>query len=862
MPTVGSPIIPYSRRVRPKGQGASPGLKRAVSRRVIDPEHQRKLKASGLEVETVEAAKIYSEHDTRQLRVLLRGIPAVAPALILPGFDRHGHRNGYAVAWMDPPFVFPDGRPAKYLMPRGLGNRAYFPPLLVVAEAANTPGTPLMITEGIFKALAASQAGVPCIGLMGAWNWVVGGSDPRQLISDLEEIDWRGRTVVIVFDFDTERKPGVNHAAAELARVLTEHGADVRVLQLPPGPRRPNGKRAKQAVDDFIVRHGDVAFRKWLREQLATPPVRPLQKWRAEMEQARIDSLEEPGIYLDRSPTGAGKTYADGAALNALGRERRSLTLVPTHFNCGEVSAALKERGIACVPFPKLSQTTCARFTEAHDVMRHGLVFQKILCPECEYAYTCDYRGQYREALSSPHAVATLKRGEIQMGALTKNREYVTVHESPLVTLRPQIQAAKGFLPVAQLAEQAGLKSRAHRGELAFYHRMQEIAKEFHRRLRGAIKTEVIELPAAISKLPKDADRVLWELMDNLGIHPPGDALQLVMMATAGNLDLLVVMVDTRDVAGQIELRRSIVGRWRTKLPADAVVWLNDATGSRVELEVAAGRSVRDMTPAGRLEGHWPVVQIPRDVTQRTTPDSAEKVLRGILYDLPEHKKVGVVTHKRLVEPLRTRFGPQLAMISHFRGGQSRGSNEWLDACDALIVLGTPRVPPEAIRRHLVRLGNLRAVGMTTQQAAWGLDWWSDLTESGSRVTVRTLHYGDHDWHDAHRSLVLSELKQAIGRARQILPGRGMPCYLVTTEDMGESLADRPFAALSDPQVRVLRSLRDERGYRVVRKTGFIAERCGLSRQRVHKLLCELDAAGRVRRVGKAAGWLIPDRKP
>src|SRR5829696_1924588 len=137
----------------------------------LDPEHQLKLEGSGLKADTIRAAGAYTERDTGRLRRRLRGPPAVAPALVLPGFDRHGRRTGYDVARLSVPRRQANGKVAKYLMPSALASRAYFPPLGDVCRLVNTPQAPVLITEGILKALAAAQAGVPCIGLMGVWNW-------------------------------------------------------------------------------------------------------------------------------------------------------------------------------------------------------------------------------------------------------------------------------------------------------------------------------------------------------------------------------------------------------------------------------------------------------------------------------------------------------------------------------------------------------------------------------------------------------------------------------------------------------------------------------------------------------------------
>lgn len=215
--------------------------------RDIDADHWKKLRGSGLSLATVEAAGIHTEHDTGTLRVLLRGILALAPAMIFPYFDRDGRRIKYSIARPTIPHRFPDGREAKYLMPRGCGNQTYIPPFASVLEALNTPGKLLLITEGILKALAATQAGVPCLGLMGTWNWQVGGSKPRELIEDLAGIKWQDRPVAIVFDFDRVRKPNVRHAEAELARADRVRSGRV-YSPLGTGPAWPEWK-ADEAGD-------------------------------------------------------------------------------------------------------------------------------------------------------------------------------------------------------------------------------------------------------------------------------------------------------------------------------------------------------------------------------------------------------------------------------------------------------------------------------------------------------------------------------------------------------------------------------------------------------------------------------------
>lgn len=353
--------------------------------------------------------------------------------------------------------------------------------------------------------------------------------------------------------------------------------------------------------------------------------------------------------------------------------------------------------------------------------------------------------------------------------------------------------------------------------------------------------------------------------------------MKIALGGVLSQLSLIAVGVDEhKGPGGEVKLVRSLVGVSKTDLPPDAVVWLNDATASRAEVEAVLGHAARDATPPGVLGPQHPVVQIvpKRDVTKERDPRAAADLLRGILHDLP-HRRVGLLTHQKLAQAVPPLLGEpyrgRLVMTEYFGGGLSRGSNRWLAECDAVVVLGTPRVAPSAIREHLLRLGKVRAALRGKDETKWEPDWWSGVTESGRRVTVRTLHYRDHDWHAAYCSIVRGEVIQAVGRGRGILPA-GIPVYLITTENLappdaddgrnGFRLADRPFAPLTAAHLRVLGLLARDGDVRgrparipVHRTTAEVAGHLGVRRQAAHKVLAELEKAGRVRRIRPNLGW-------
>ena len=80
------------------------------------------------------------------------------------------------------------------------------------------------------------------------------------------------------------------------------------------------------------------------------------------MTKRRLESVNKPGIYLDRSPTGAGKTHADIQLCKAVGK---SLTVVPSHANCQETELLFREHGLNAAAYPPLDKYTCQNLTEA-----------------------------------------------------------------------------------------------------------------------------------------------------------------------------------------------------------------------------------------------------------------------------------------------------------------------------------------------------------------------------------------------------------------------------------------------------------------------------------------------------------------
>ncbi|MGI6417128.1 MAG: DUF3854 domain-containing protein [Thermoguttaceae bacterium] len=224
----------------PPSGATAPGLESPVGDSAItdgrlSAHHLADLRGSGLSDETITRAGLRTITDPLEIgRVLGWGKPVstLGPCLYIPFPDPlTGKPNGFAR--LKPTRQRPGG--GKYEQPKGAGLRAYFTPGAI--EAIRNPPFVVGFTEGEKKALAADQAGCPCIGLTGVFSWQKKREDKsaeRQLIEDLAGVAWEKSTIWICFDTDEVRKPQVNHARAELARVLqNHHGARVVFVDLP-----------------------------------------------------------------------------------------------------------------------------------------------------------------------------------------------------------------------------------------------------------------------------------------------------------------------------------------------------------------------------------------------------------------------------------------------------------------------------------------------------------------------------------------------------------------------------------------------------------------------------------------------------
>lgn len=488
---------------------------------------------------------------------------------------------------------------------------------------------------------------------------------------------------------------------------------------------------------------------------------------------------------------------------------------MPTHKHSRDVRDNYSQSGLDAAAYPELNKETCENYEEAARAIGAGLSASGAICPMCRHKDLCEYRVGLEAAESAAHRIATHRRALLSMTGLAEGRHYIAIHENPVDVIRPTQEISSGLERVAEVSQAAkdSARGRSNMDEYQFFWRMETEAHKLIELYQQTDDTTPLDIPTSIGT-PRNVDARLYAAMQELDVYPAGDALRIVKGIAAGEVDQLMLRVDRIHAKGrQTAIKKSIIAVWRTGLPENVPVWLSDATADRSEIESIAGRPVHDMTPEGRLQQQHAALQIPIDIKQSTAAGTVVKVLQALLVAFPEPQRIGVICHREHVSTIEgtAHKGPvldetcrsRISKIAYFRGGESCGSNKWLDECDLIVVFGTPRVPPTVIKSRLIQTGRSAAAA---RDGEWGLDYWSGITTRGKRQTIRTLAYRDHDWHSAHQAIVGSELLQAVGRGRGICPN-GLPVLVLSNEPLGLPLAEIDIEPLGETAVRVLKEV-------------------------------------------------------
>ena len=193
-----------------------------------------------------------------------------------------GHLCRYRYVFKQMPFgqAEPD---CKYAQEEGTRPAVYVPPTQewnwrdeISPPAEDEHPRTLLITEGELKAAMAVQHGFMCLALGGVWTFR-GVKWGIKFLPQLEEIYWKKREVIIVYDSDVSQKKDVAAAMNSLAEELDRRGARVLVALLPNQLVDSEGAvLEKVGLDDYITHSGADAFADLLDEALPLNSVEQL----------------------------------------------------------------------------------------------------------------------------------------------------------------------------------------------------------------------------------------------------------------------------------------------------------------------------------------------------------------------------------------------------------------------------------------------------------------------------------------------------------------------------------------------------------------------------------------------------------
>jgi hypothetical protein len=240
--------------------GKTPGLKQ------LEDWARKKLRESGLSAEHGKLMRLEYSLAEESANLLPNWGSKAGPGILIPYFDITGHRNGF-FRFRRRDFT-PDARVPKYLQPSGSATHPYLVPgqfrwhgivpldsastpssfekvrELTWKEIASDPRVSIGLTEGELKSACCTLlTGFPVIGLGGVWAFQAKKQGVWWL-PELDEFDWKGRHVPVIFDYSQTFNPHVTQALFALAMELTNRGAHPYIVTL-PGPEK--------GIDDYLV---------------------------------------------------------------------------------------------------------------------------------------------------------------------------------------------------------------------------------------------------------------------------------------------------------------------------------------------------------------------------------------------------------------------------------------------------------------------------------------------------------------------------------------------------------------------------------------------------------------------------------
>jgi hypothetical protein len=639
--------------------------------------------------------------------------------------------------------------------------------------------------------------------------------------------------------------------------------------------------------------------------QLPAGEARSLQWWSDQLVAAKLASLTSPGVHIDCSPVGSGKSWSDRQAVAQVGK---AVIVVPTVEGAAETATALQEAGIDARFTPKRMTGVNCWNDLANKAEKMGLPILGTACLSCPHGKNGDGRcweaGGYQRDLSDSRGgqtvVLTHARARAE-GLDRQGADLVVVHESALDLVRPTHSIRISHLRNAARVLAGPSKPALNPDEPGRGDDLDDGQRWALYRLRDVVETTLTDLEAegrpaeriripALDQIPEVAQELLQRVSMRLFQATLRAQVQIewgpILRAAAGGGEMFRQEKEFTEAGGtDVEPSALLVG---LNLPAlKAVTWFHDATAIRDQRgEVIIGKILRsadlpvtDSTPSGYLPHLQPVAQVLRDVHRRTSPDKLVDLVAGVLAR-SDLQRVGVICHSpktgqstAVVDwaAKRSILSRRVGMVSFFGSGLDRNSNRWITETDGGVVAGSPRQSANDVRRVLLQCGDLVNASLPTP--AWTAAPWIGRGTDGKPVEVSRRNYSSPVWADLADQLVRGAIAQAGGRWRTIRP-EGKPVTILTNvplpgvpiaTDLPDKLVDLPEGQrVIWETLQRMNSDRGEKNDNQPLHSPSVGRGChfqigdltdvGVSRQAVQKSLQGLADRGLVERAGGGRG--------
>lgn len=188
---------------------------------------------------------------------------AHVPGLLLPIFNTTGEPQGWEYR-ADAPRTGKSGKPVKFDRPFAQTPCLNTNPLAAYALRKGGPFQPLVIVEGVTRADALCERGVPAAAIMGIYGWKADAGSGPATLSELHELPIKGREVWIFPDGDALTNPGVNAGVRALVDAFKRRGARIVSVGVVP-----NGL----GLDDWLGLGNEVTELQGLLRQSSDLPV-------------------------------------------------------------------------------------------------------------------------------------------------------------------------------------------------------------------------------------------------------------------------------------------------------------------------------------------------------------------------------------------------------------------------------------------------------------------------------------------------------------------------------------------------------------------------------------------------------------